>query len=289
MRITRIRAWNTDLDQRMQESNQNEEINCIDLPVAWVTGSGAARVGRQIARRFASAGYRIVVHAHRSIDKATEFSNELMESGIENMIVQGDLADPQFAGRSVAEIINRFGRIDVLVNSAAIWDWKRFEEITHHDVQKQFEVNSLGTFLCSQRAGLAMVKQATGGSIVLIGDWAVTRPYLNFAAYFAGKGVIETMTKSLAVELAIRNPNIRVNAVLPGPVMLDQSIGLEQANRIADDCLLKRLGTPEDVAEAAFFLSQQNFITGTCLPVDGGRSIYAGGGADSIAHPTYVE
>lgn len=271
----------------MQESQRSEETNCNDLPVAWVTGSGAARVGRQIARRFATAGYRVVIHAHRSIDQATEFSKELLESGAENMIVQGDLADPQFAERSVADIVGRFGRIDVLVNSAAIWDWKPFDEIKYQDVQKQFEVNSLGTFLCSQHAGLAMVKQSSGGAIVLVGDWAVTRPYANFAAYFAGKGAIETMTKSLAVELAIRNPNIRVNAVLPGPVMLDQSIGHEQAGKIAQDCLLKRLGTPEDVAEAAFFLSQQRFITGVSLPVDGGRSIYAGSGTDSIAHPTY--
>ncbi len=97
------------------------------------------------------------------------------------------------------------------------------------------------------------------------------------------------MTKSLAVELAIRNSNIRVNAVLPGPVMLDQSISQDHATKIAQDCLLKKLGTPEDVAEAAFFLSQQRFITGVCLPVDGGRSIYARGGTDSIAHPTFVE
>ncbi|MFN7290418.1 MAG: SDR family NAD(P)-dependent oxidoreductase [Pirellula sp.] len=271
----------------MQQSYQNEDSNSSEPPVAWVTGSGAARVGQQIARRFAAAGYRIVIHAHRSIDKAKDFSDELLNAGIESLIVQGDLADSGFAASSVAKIIDRFGRIDVLVNSAAIWDWKPFEEITHHDVQKQFEVNSLGTFLCSQHAGLAMVKQSSGGSIILIGDWAVARPYANFAAYFAGKGAIETMTKSLAVELAIRNPNIRVNAVLPGPVMLDQSISHEQSVRIAQDCLLKRLGTPEDVAEAAFFLSRQKFITGTCLPVDGGRSIYAGGGTDSLAHPTY--
>ena len=282
-------AVNTNSDRRIQQSHQNAATHSSGPPVAWVTGSGAARVGQQIARRFAAAGYRIVIHAHRSIDNAKCFSDELLKAGIESMIVHGDLADSQFATSAVAEIINRFGRIDVLVNSAAIWDWKPFDEITRQDVQKQFEVNSLGTFLCSQHAGLAMVKQSSGGAIVLIGDWAVARPYANFAAYFAGKGAIETMTKSLAVELAIRNPNVRVNAVLPGPVMLDPSIDHEQSVRIAEDCLLKRLGTPEDVAEAAFFLSQQRFITGTCLPVDGGRSIYAGGGTDSIAHPTYVE
>jgi NAD(P)-dependent dehydrogenase (short-subunit alcohol dehydrogenase family) len=273
----------------MQQSHQNAEINSSGAPVAWVTGSGAARVGQQIARRFAAGGYRIVIHANQSITKAQNFSEELSKAGVENCLVQGDLADPDFAAKSVATIIDRFGRLDVLVNSAAIWDWKPFEDVTPQDVEHQFRVNSLGTFLCSQHAGLAMVRQSFGGSIILIGDWAVTRPYSNFAAYFVGKGAIETMTKSLAVELAIRNPNIRVNAVLPGPVMLDQSISQAQSTRIAQDCLLKRLGTPEDVAEAAFFLSQQQFITGACLPVDGGRGIYAGGGTDSIAHPTFSE
>lgn len=273
----------------MPQSQHNAEPNSNGAPVAWVTGSGAARVGQQIAKRFAAAGYRIVIHANQSIVKAQKFSEELTQSGVQNLIVQGDLANPDFAARSVGIILEQFGRLDVLVNSAAIWDWKPFDEVEPKDVEHQFRVNSLGTFLCSQHAGLAMVGQSSGGAIILIGDWAVTRPYPNFAAYFVGKGAIETMTKSLAVELAIRNSNIRVNAVLPGPVMLDQSISQDHATKIAQDCLLKKLGTPEDVAEAAFFLSQQRFITGVCLPVDGGRSIYAGGGTDSIAHPTFVE
>jgi pteridine reductase len=273
----------------MQKPERDNNLHSTEVPVAWVTGSGAARVGQQVARRFASAGYRIVVHANRSVDKAKIFLEELAEAGVETLLIQGNVAESDFAETAVHKILERFGRLDVLVNSAAVWEWKPLEEITPNDVRTQFEINSLGTFLCSQQAGLAMVKQTQGGAIILIGDWAVVRPYVNFAPYFVGKGAIETMARSLAVELASRNPNIRVNAVLPGPVMLDQSISNEHAAKIAQDCLLKRLGTPDDIAEAAFFLTQQRFITGVCLPVDGGRSIYAGGGTDSIAHPTYVQ
>jgi NAD(P)-dependent dehydrogenase (short-subunit alcohol dehydrogenase family) len=272
----------------MQKPIHDNNFHSTGVPVAWVTGSGAARVGQQVARRFAAAGYHIVVHANRSIDQANAFAEELIEAGVHTLVIEGNVAECDFADMAVHKILERFGRLDVLVNSAAVWDWKPFEEVTADDVRTQFEINSLGTFLCSQKAGLAMVKQPEGGSIILIGDWAVVRPYVNFAPYFAGKGAIETMARSLAVELASRNPNIRVNAVLPGPVMLDQSISDDHAAKIAQDCLLKRLGTPDDVAEAVFFLTQQKFITGVCLPVDGGRSIYSGSGTDSIAHPTYV-
>ncbi|MFP6667044.1 MAG: SDR family oxidoreductase, partial [Pirellulales bacterium] len=87
-----------------------------------------------------------------------------------------------------------------------------------------FDVNTLGTFLCCQHVGLQMVSQDHGGAIVNIGDWAVTRPYGDYAAYFPSKGAIPALTRTFAVELARRNPHVRVNAVLPGPVALPAEI-----------------------------------------------------------------
>ena len=257
-------------------------------PVAWITGSGAPRVGRFIAEEFANAGYRIVLHANRSIEQAQSFQRELASKGTEAMIVYGEVQDETFASRSVDLILSQFGQIDVCVNAAAVWDWKPLDEITVKDLQHQFEINTLGSFLCSQAAGLAMVSNPRGGSIVLIGDWAVARPYPSFSSYFVGKGAIESMTRSLAVEFALRNPSIRVNAILPGPVMLDPSVSEEAAERIRDQSLLKRHGTPQDVARAARFLAEQPFITGVCLPVDGGRTIFSGEGLDAVAHPTFL-
>ncbi len=270
------------------DSNDSSE----PAKVAWVTGSGANRVGRAIAQEFANCGYHIVLHANRSIDKAEEFASELRNQRVNGpspqvLVVQGDICDPTVSKRILGQILEAFGRLDVLVNSAAVWDWKPLTELTAEDVKKQFDVNTLGTLLCSQAAGLAMTEQPEGGSILLIGDWAVTRPYRDFAAYFASKGSIETLTKTLAVELATRNPSIRVNAVLPGPVMLDDRISQERADAIREQSLLKRHGTPEDVARAVRFLSEQPFITGAILPVDGGRSFYAGHGLDAVAHPTF--
>ena len=93
------------------------------------------------------------------------------------------------------------------------------EEVTAADVRLNFEANVLGTFLCCQHAGLAMVRQPGGGCIINFGDWAEARPYLNYVPYFATKGAIATLTRSLAVELGTRNPRVRVNCILPGPVL----------------------------------------------------------------------
>lgn len=259
----------------------------VEKQVAWITGSGAPRVGQAIAKHFASQGYRIALHANQSFEVAQQCASEMIRSGTDTIVVRGSVEDPEFAKASVHRIVHHFGRLDVLINSAAVWDWQSFEETTALDVQRQFEVNTLGTFLCSQAAGLQMASQPSGGAIVLIGDWAVLRPYPDFSAYFASKGAIETMTRSLAIELATRNPAVRVNAVLPGPVMLDASISAEKANAIMQQCLLKRHGEPEHVAQAAYFLATHQFITGVCLPVDGGRSIYAGPSHDMNAHPTF--
>jgi pteridine reductase len=257
-----------------------------EKPVAFITGSAANRVGRVIAHRFAQQGYRIVVHAHRSIDEGKRLVEQWSKEGVDTQLVVGSISDESTVCNWVPQILDRFGRLDVLVHSAAVWEPKRFEDTTAEDLRSQWEVNTLGTFLCAQQAGLAMVRQPTGGAIVLVGDWAVSRPYSDFAAYFASKGGVPTMTRSLAVELAERNPNIRVNAILPGPVLLDDNTPETTQQSILEACLLKRLGTAEHVAQAAVFLAEHLFLTGVCLPVDGGRSIYASDVRDAVAHPS---
>ncbi|QDV70926.1 Glucose 1-dehydrogenase 2 [Rosistilla carotiformis] len=253
-----------------------QELFDVEKPVAFVTGSGAPRVGNAIAWRLARRGFRIVLHCNSSIANAEQTAAEMAAEGTEVLIVRGPIDDQVAVDQIFREIDQRFGRIDVLVNSAAIWSPKRFEDVTADDVRKNLEVNTLGTFIASQAAGLRMVDQTRGGVIVNIGDWAVVRPYVDYAAYFPSKGAIPTMTRSLAVELAQRNRFIRVNAILPGPVLLgsDVSTEVEEANR--ESTLLKRVGTAEHVAHAVEFLVENDFVTGICLNVDGGRAIYAG-------------
>ena len=172
-----------------------------------------------------------------------------------------------------AEMREHFGRLDVLVTAAAVWEPRPLEEITAADVRRQFDINTLGTFLCCREAGQIMVPQPEGGAIVTIGDWACARPYADYAAYFISKGAIPTMTRMLAVELARRNTRIRVNCILPGPVMLPEDFPQPEVQGAVAGTLLKRAGTPEHVAHAVLFLVENDFVTGVCLPVDGGRTI----------------
>jgi len=243
--------------------------------VALVTGSGKRRVGSVVAETLARADYAIAVHYRTSVEEAEELVDSLRQLGVKAHGFQADLTQEEEVKSMMSAVLKEFGRIDVLVNAAAAWKSKPLEEVVGEDVRHYFETNTLSTFLCSQQAGLAMVKQKTGGSIILIGDWACQRPYLNYAAYFPSKGAIPTLTRTLAVELGTRNPAVRVNCILPGPVMLPPDLPKAERKEAINATLVKREGKPENVAHAVTFLIDNDFVTGVCLPVDGGRTIYA--------------
>jgi pteridine reductase len=240
---------------------------------ALVTGSGKRRVGRHVAEALAERGYAVAIHYRTSRADADEAVVDLKAKGVPAIAVQADLSDEKAVHAMIEAVRMQFGRLDVLVNCAADWKSKKLEDVTAADVRHFFEINTLGTFLCAQQAGLAMVQQKEGGSIITIGDWATHRPYLDYAAYFPSKGAIPTLTRTLAVELGTRNPAVRVNCILPGPVMLPPDLPpAERAEAIAGT-LVKRQGTPANIAQAVLFLIDNDFVTGICLPVDGGRSI----------------
>ncbi len=243
--------------------------------VALVTGSGKRRVGAAVADSLARRGYAVAVHYRTSAAEAAETAESLRVHGVEAETFAADLGDEYAVRGLIGGVLARFGRIDVLVNCAAIWERKRLEDVTAADVRRHFDANALGTFLCCQHAGLAMVGQAGGGCIVNVGDWAEVRPYLDYAAYFPSKGAVTVITRSMAVELGTRNPRVRVNAVLPGPVMLPPDLPAAEREQAIGATLVKREGTPNHVALAVLSLVDNDFITGVCLPVDGGRTLYS--------------
>lgn len=256
-----------------------QDVFQCEQPVALVTGSGAPRVGREIAVQLARRGCRLALHANNSLTEAEKAASQIRHDFDTQVIVTaGSLENPSVPTQLVEDTHREFGRLDIIINSAAIWRPTRLEAITAEEIRRYFEINAVATFLCARAAGLRMVNQPTGGSIVNIGDWATVRPYLDHAAYFPSKGAVESMTRSLAVELAHRNPAIRVNCIQPGPVLLADDISASDAEQIAASTLVGRIGTPEHVAHAAVFICENDFVTGVCLPVDGGRSIYAADG-----------
>jgi pteridine reductase len=243
--------------------------------VALVTGSGKRRVGSAVADALADRGYALVIHYRSSAVEANEAITRYQARGVEAVALPADLTDESQVGSLIRQTLERLGRIDVLVNAAAAWKSKQLEDVRAADVRHYFETNTLGTFLCSQQGGLAMVKQPEGGNIIMLGDWAVHRPYVNYAAYFPSKGAIPALTRCLAVELGTRNPRVRVNCILPGPVLLPPDLPQAEREQAINATLVKREGSPANIAQAVLFFIDNDFVTGVCLPVDGGRTIYA--------------
>jgi pteridine reductase len=254
-------------------------LSSLSAKVALVTGSGKRRIGWYVAQALAARGYAIVVHYRSSAAEALESVESFRARGVNAIALQADLTDERSVGTLIEQTLVQFGRLDVLVNCAAAWQGKPLENVTAADVRFHLETNTLGTFLCSQQAGLAMVKQPEGGCIVTVGDWAVVRPYVGYAAYFPSKGAIPTLTRTLAVELGSRNPNVRVNCVLPGPVLLPPDLPEAERRQAIEATLVKREGKPENIAQAVLFFIDNDFVTGVCLPVDGGRTVFA---SDSV-------
>jgi pteridine reductase len=238
-------------------------------PVALVTG-GAVRVGAAIVRELAARGYRLGIHANTSLDKAQALVKELTEAGHSAAAFGAELRDEDATRAMIDRVHRHFGRLDALVNSAAVWSPTPLAEVMADDVRRFFEVNTLSTFICCQHAGLIIAGQPAGGAIVNIGDWAVERPYRDYSAYFVSKGAIPTLTRLFAVEFA---PRVRVNAVLPGPVMLPESLDEAERRRAIAGTLLKRPGRSLNIAQAVVALLENDFITGVCLSVDGGRTL----------------
>lgn len=242
-------------------------------PVALVTGSGKRRLGNVVAEALAQKGYDVALHFHHSENEAEETVARIRHLGVEAEAFQADVSQENEVVSLFKKVRSKFGRLDVLVTTAAIWESKPFDEVTADDVDRHWKVNALGTFMCCQAAAKIMVAQPEGGAIVTFGDWAVVRPYRHYAAYFPSKGAIPTMTRMLAVELAAKNPNVRVNCVEPGPVMPPDDLSEHEVKGSIAGTLLKRLGRPENVAQAVLFLVENDYVTGVCLPVDGGRSV----------------
>jgi pteridine reductase len=240
-----------------------------DRPVALVTG-GAVRVGAAIVRTLAARGYRVAVHANTSLSKAQDLVEELTGAGHDAVAFGAELRDEDATRAMIDRARRHFGRLDALVNSAAAWSPTPLATVMADDVRRFFEVNTIAPFICCQQAGQIMMQQEQGGAIVNIGDWATERPYRDYSAYFAAKGAIPTLTRVFAVELA---PKVRVNAVLPGPVALPETVSEADRRRAIAGTLLRRAGRPQNVADAVVALLENDFITGICLPVDGGRTI----------------
>ena len=235
-------------------------------PVALVTGAGR-RVGRAIAVHLAGRDYDVAVHFNRSEGAARETVEKCRARGVKAQWFAADLSDPSNAGMLVERVIASFGRLNALVNSAAVMLTTPLQTISVAQWDQIFAVNLRAPFFLSLAAERAMPE---GGSIVNIADHLAEESWPQLVPHGISKAGIIAMTKHLALQFA---PRVRVNAVSPGAVMAPNDWPVEARERFVQDTPLKRLGTPEDVAGAVAYLLAAPYVTGQVIVVDGGRHI----------------
>lgn len=235
----------------------------LDGKVALVTGA-AKRIGRAIALDLAAHGAQVAVHYRGSEAEARATAAE-----VRGRAFQADLAKVGEIGRLFDEIAAVYGRLDVLVNNAAVYFRTPIDQATEEDWDKLHGANLKATYFCCQAAARIMRRRGEG-RIVNLSSMGGVRPWAEYAPYNASKAGVIHMTRSLAKELA---PEISINSVAPGVIEFSDEHAPE-VQRMIDNTPMRRHGTGEEIAEAVrFFLTGPKFITGQTLVVDGGLTL----------------
>jgi len=247
--------------------------------VSIVTGA-SSDIGKEIAKRFAEEGSKVVLIA-RDFEKLEKARKEIGRDEL-TASMSCDLTDESQVVQTVKQIIDNYGKIDILVNNAgAINDPVHFHEMEDSEIKKLIDVNLFGVFHMT-KAILAKMSDVKSGAIVNIGSISGDRaiPRVHLAAYSSTKAAISMFTKAIAVEYARRH--IRCNSVNPGIInsgMIKPYLDDPQARKVIEERIpLVRIGEPVDVANAVLFLAsdEANWITGTVLNVDGGKTASEG-------------
>jgi NAD(P)-dependent dehydrogenase (short-subunit alcohol dehydrogenase family) len=237
--------------------------------VALVTGA-AHRVGKVIALALAGRGAHVVVHYNRSEEAARETVAEIRALGVQAITVKANLGNPLEIEDMFTQIEAFFGRLEILVNSASTFQPAELLELTLDDWNYTMAINLRAPFQCSQLAAHLMLARGAGGAIVNVADVAGQRPWPKYPHHSVSKAGLLMLTQVMAKSLG---PDIRVNAVVPGPVLKPEHLPDARWHRLGQKLPLKRTGRPENVGQAVAALVENDFITGAILNVDGGDSL----------------
>ncbi len=240
----------------------------IQNAVVFITGA-ATRVGREVALYLAAKGAHIAFSYYAADEPHAQTCAEIEAKGAQCLALPLEVRNAQQVRDCVHQIVQRFGRIDVLINNASVWLKSNFLEIQESDWDTAVEVNLKGPFLCSQAVAPIMLRQG-GGVILNITDLSAFQVWKGYAHHASSKAGLVALTKVMAAELA---PTIRVNAIAPGTVLLPPNASEEKVRWAVENSLLKRIGSPLDVAHTALYLIENDFTTGAVYFVDGGRSL----------------
>ncbi len=244
----------------------------IDLrgKVALVTGS-AHRVGKAIALELARQGVAQTIHYGGSADKAAATLTEVRALGVDAISQRADMSETDQIVALFKVIDAHFGRLDILVNSASIFQRGDLATLSLADWNATMAVNLSAPFLCTQHAA-ALMRKGNGGVIINISDNSGLRASPSYPHHSVSKAALLMLTQVSALSLA---PDIRVNAIVPGLVLQPPDYSDARWAKLGETSPIGRVGSAEDVARAVVYLAREDYLTGTVLTVDGGENIKA--------------
>ena len=241
--------------------------------VALVTGS-AQRVGRAIALELARQGVHILVHYHSSgPDTVRETVQDIKSLGVDAAAVQADISTAEGVVQVFNTLRGHFGRLNILVNSASIFQKRQLLEVTLDEWQQTLDVNLTAPFLCTQAAtALMRENNPSGGVIINICDKGADKPWPVYAHHGVSKAALLALSEVSAVSLG---PDIRVNTVIPGPVMKPSGRNMsdDEWAAIGQRLPVGGVGDADDVARAVAYLAGESFLTGAVIHVNGGEHL----------------
>jgi pteridine reductase len=238
----------------------------LDGKVAIVTG-GAVRLGRAITMALAGAGADIVLNYHTSAVEAEATAAEIRAMGRKALPYRADVSHVGQVEAMVAAAVARYGRLDVLVNSASLWRRTPMGQVDEANWDQVLNIGLKGAMFASQAAAPHLAAHGEGLIINMV-DVSAFKPFPNLIAHSVAKGGLLTLTYALAMELA---PGVRVNAIAPGPILPAPDAPPQIFEATAGRTLLKRWGKLEDITEAVLYLARADYVTGVVLPIDGGE------------------
>jgi len=240
----------------------------LEGKVALVTG-GARRVGRVISEALGAAGAGVVINYHSSAAEAEALCDDFARRGVPATAVRADVSKQAEIDRLLAHVTQHFGRLDILVNNASVFESSPFLQITEDMWDHVIGVNLKAPFFVSQAAA-PLLTASGAGNIINLADLSGFQPWPSYAHHSVSKAGLVHLTKVLARALG---PTVRVNGIAPGTVLPPEDYD-GTAGGTPDRRVVTQRGTPDDVVRALFYLLESNFVTGQIVIVDGGRTLF---------------
>lgn len=248
----------------MEENREKSIVNKVVV----VTG-GSKGIGAQIVKTLANENYKVILNYNNSKEQAEKIQQELLEQGNEIEIIKADVSKREETEKLIQFAINKFNKIDVLINNAGISQEGLFTDVTEEEWQKIISTNLNSVFYCNQQALKYMIQEQQGCIINISSIWGETGASCE-VAYSTTKAAINGMTKALAKEVG--PSNIRVNAIAPGIIDTDMNRNLtnEELEQIKEQIPLNKIGKALDIAKCIKWLIEDEYTTGQIISINGG-------------------